>query len=752
MMTTRSFAALGLLALLVSAPAIRGQQPNAPHAGYVYPAGARQGATIQVTVGGQFLNGVNRVLMSGGGVTASIVGHDRPLSPQQINALRESIRTLQPQANNPAVRRQIVEARARIADSLRRNTNPVLGETVTLAIAVVPDARPGVRQLRMGTPAGLSNPVLFCIDELPEFEEPEDTAGPAASDPIVKLPVIVNGRIVPRRTGPDPAARQNRQDLQGDVDRYRFRARRDQHLVVAASARALVPFLADAVPGWFQATVTLFDAGGRELAYEDDHRFSPDPVLHYQVPADGEYVVQIADALSRGRDDFVYRLAIGELPFVTDVFPLGGPSGRQTRVEVSGWNLPIRLLTFDARERHPGTFTLPAPRGAPATNRVPFVVDALPERLEREPNDAPIEAQRVALPVVINGRVEQPGDRDAFSFSGRAGHRVVAEVSARRLGSPLDSALELTDAAGRRVAWNDDHDDASAGLLTHHADSFVMATLPADGTYLVSLRDVQHKGGAAYAYRLRISPPRPDFELWIAPSSVNAAGGATVPVTVQAVRRDGFAGDIVLALVDAPPGFALSGGIVPAGVDRIRMTVTRPSQPLRDPLSLRIEGRGVVEGRTVIRQAAPADDMTQAFVYRHLVAADDLRVSPSGRGGSRIAARIAGAQPVRFRPGETARVRVALPPAYGTFDNVEFELADPPPGISLSEWSLEQGGVELVFEAESGATPAGLRTNLLVTVSGQRRQTAATAAPTSARRRLPLGTLPAIAIEVAGGR
>jgi hypothetical protein len=225
-----------------------------------------------------------------------------------------------------------------------------------------------------------------------------------------------------------------------------------------------------------------------------------------------------------------------------------------------------------------------------------------------------------------------------------------------------------------------------------------------------------------------------------------------VPVTVQAVRRDGFAGDIVLALVDAPPGFALSGGIVPAGADQVRMTVTRPSQPLRDPLSLRIEGRGVIEGRSVIRQAAPADDMTQAFVYRHLVAADDLRVSPSGRGGSRIAARIAGAQPVRFRPGETARVRVALPPAYGTFENVEFELADPPPGISLSEWSLEQGGVELVFEAESGATPAGLRTNLLVTVSGQRRQTAATAAPTSARRRLPLGTLPAIAIEVAGGR
>ena len=101
-----------------------------------------------------------------------------------------------------------------------------------------------------------------------------------------------------------------------------------------------MPYLADAVPGWFQAVLTLYDAAGKEVAYDDDFRFHPDPVLHYVVPNDGEYTVEIKDALYRGREDFVYRISIGELPFVTGIFPLGGKAGARTSVELSGWNLP----------------------------------------------------------------------------------------------------------------------------------------------------------------------------------------------------------------------------------------------------------------------------------------------------------------------------------------------------------------------------------------------------------------------------
>ena len=95
----------------------------------------------------------------------------------------------------------------------------------------------------------------------------------------------------------------------------------------------MIPYLADAVPGWFQATLALYDASGKELAYDDDFRFHPDPVLYCEIPADGEYVLEIRDAIYRGREDFVYRITVGELPFVTEHFP-AGRSGRRRKPRV----------------------------------------------------------------------------------------------------------------------------------------------------------------------------------------------------------------------------------------------------------------------------------------------------------------------------------------------------------------------------------------------------------------------------------
>ena len=60
-----------------------------------------------------------------------------------------------------------------------------------------------------------------------------------------------------------------------------------------------------------------------EVAYDDDYRFKPDPVICYDVPKDGEYVFAIYDSIYRGREDFVYRITVGEQPFVTSIFPLG---------------------------------------------------------------------------------------------------------------------------------------------------------------------------------------------------------------------------------------------------------------------------------------------------------------------------------------------------------------------------------------------------------------------------------------------
>jgi hypothetical protein len=73
------------LALLL--PALRAQ--NVPHAAYVLPAGGQQGTTIEVAVGGQFLQNAADVYVSGAGVDATVAGHTRPLNGNEATTLRD---------------------------------------------------------------------------------------------------------------------------------------------------------------------------------------------------------------------------------------------------------------------------------------------------------------------------------------------------------------------------------------------------------------------------------------------------------------------------------------------------------------------------------------------------------------------------------------------------------------------------------------------------------------------------------------
>jgi hypothetical protein len=286
-------------------------------------------------------------------------------------------------------------------------------------------------------------------------------------------------------------------------------------------------------------------------------------------------------------------------------------------------------------------------------------------------------------------------------------------------------------------------------LATHHADSLITFTLPARGTYYLHLGDAQQNGGAEYGYRLRISSPRPDFELRVVPSSISAAGGMTVPITVHALRKDGFSGDIALALKDAPRGFQLSGALVPAGADQVRITLTVPPQPQRDPLVVRLEGRANIQGREIRRPAVPAEDMMQAFAYRHLVVAGDLKVVVPRRGAFRAPARILGEPSLKVSAGDTVRLPVQLQiPPNNPFDKIRFELSAPPEGISLKEVLQVQDGMEIVLQCDAAKVKPGFKGNLIVNIIGERVPPAGNARGPANRQRISLGTLPAIPFEI----
>ena len=367
--------------------------------------------------------------------------------------------------------------------------------------------------------------------------------------------------------------------------------------------------------------MTLRNARGKEVAYNDDYRFQPDPVIFYEVPKDGEYLLDINDAIYRGREDFVYRITVGELPFLTGVFPLGGRVGEPIKLKVQGWNLDEAETLLPARGAGPGIQSVAARKKGLVSDRLPFELDTLPECFEQEPNNDPAHAQAVKLPIIINGRIDRPDDWDVFKFVGQAGEKIVAEVLARRLDSPLDSVLKITDAKGKLLAFNDDHEDVEAGTNTHDADSYLMVELPADGTYYVHLGDTACHGGEEYAYRLRISAPRPDFALYAVPSSVAIRGKSSGSLTVQVVRKDGFTGAIKLALKDPPAGFSSFSATLSGTQSVGRLIVKTDLMETKHPVQLVVEGRAQIVGRDVAHEAVPAEDRMQAFLWRHVVPA-----------------------------------------------------------------------------------------------------------------------------------
>ena len=617
-------AGLGLAALLAMAPATQAQ-PR-PYIGFIYPAGGQQGTKFQIRLGGQGLTAESSVQISGRGVRAKVIEYLRRMNPQDMSLLREQLKELKqpPAKENQQSLKLAARIEQRIAEYVPVPACNSISNLMLVEVTVDADAEPGPRELTLSTLRGVSNPLVFHVGQLPEISrKPMLTA---------TLQVLGKEEAALRKRPDDEVEQQitlpctvNGQIASSEVNRYRFEARKGQRLVLSAQARQLVPFIADAVPGWFQPVMAVYDAKGKELAYDDDYRFQPDPVILFKVPEDGEYVFTITDAIYRGREDFVYRVTVGELPFVTSIFPLGGRAGRPAKVEMKGWNLAQTKLKLPPSNADPGIRSVAARSKGFLSNPLPFALDTLPECVEKEPNNDLAHAQKVTLPVIINGRINRPDDWDVFQFTGRAGDTIVAEVSARRLDSPLDSLLKLTDATGKVLAYNDDFEDLGAGTNTHNADSYLMIKLPTDGTYYVHLGDTARHGGEEYAYRLRISPPEPDFALWAVPSSVSVPSKGTGAVAVQVIRKDGFSGPVKLGLKDPPPGFSSLPVTLSAGQSTARLTVKAKLVETKRPVKLVIEGRAKIGGREVVHEAVPAEDRMQAFLWRHLVPAAEMQ-------------------------------------------------------------------------------------------------------------------------------
>ena len=741
---------LVVAAALVATPGLYAQD-KVPHIGYVYPAGGQRGTYFEAIVGGQYTKEATEVIVFGEGVKVEIVSHYRPLTQGEYVGLSLKLRfkreeleeagkkdlTLEEVAKAAGVTdeqlKEMEVYRKRDADR-RRQPNSQIVEELTVKITIAENAPLGKREVRLITPAGMSNPIWFFVDQWEERRETEPNN--EQPDPVVgsTLPVVVNGQIMP-----------------GDVDRFSFKARKGTKLLINAAARDVMPYLADAVPGWFQAVLVLCDSKGEQIQYSGAYHYRQDPLIYYEIPEDGEYSFEIRDSIYRGREDFVYRITLGELPFVTGIFPLGARANTDVKVELQGWNLKETTLDIRASlDRNRPVRWYSIPQNDKVDIRFPLRIDMITEVFDTEPNDSMETAQEVSMPCVVNGRIDKPDDRDVFKFSGAG--TLEAEVLGRRAGSPIDSALLLTDAEGNEIGFDDDHRDQAYPLITHHADTVLNVGMRGKGPFYLHITDAQRKGGHDFIYRLYIRHPLPDFDLRVVPSTIMVRPGANVPITAHAIRRGEYNDDVGLELLNAPEGFALTGTKIPAGEDEVQLTLAIPKEAPAQQVILEMDGRSLSRRqRKFSRPVIPAESMMQAFLWLQIVPAEQWTIVVDGSPMPKIPVEFP-TDTIKFKLEEPTTVDVRLPGKLPLPTEVRFELHAPPKGITVVETKPKESGgvtVELLADAK---TKSGMTGNLIFEVFRQWTPAPTEKSPQPKERRTSYGYLPAVPFEVEASR
>lgn len=648
---------------------------TSPHINYVFPAGGQQGTSFEIVIGGINFQGVSDVRITGTGVTA------------KVNRVEELV-----DQNKPAEKSDTAKKKQETKEKLY---------IAYVSVTVDAQAELGQRDLRLVTPHGFSNRFRFLVGQIPEINELEPNSDKSKPQRLQTLPVLVNGQIMP-----------------GDRDFFRFSAKAGQTFVCEVKARDLLPYIADAVPGWLQSSLTLYSADGKELEYVDDFRFKPDPVLIYKVPKDEEYVLEIKDAIYRGREDFLYRLSIGSLPYITDIFPLGGRRNTDVQVGLEGVNLFSKNLNLTIPSDSPNLRQVQVSNEGLISNAVPFTVDDLSETQEAESNDSAAGANQVKVPVIINGRIQQPGDVDCFIFVVEADQKFIMDIKARRLGSPLDSIMTISMLKGRQLAENDDTVDSGEGLLTHHADSHLDYTFRARGRCLLKIRDIQGNGGKEYAYRLVITHPQPDFGLYVTPDNLCVGQGGTTAITIHALRRDGFSGEIKLSVGGISDGFVVSDAVIPAGQEKVRFTITAPLGVPIGVISPIIAGTVTFGDQTVNRIAVPAEELMQAFSYEHFVPTKEFLLMIMEPALFSLKPDVKPGEILDITQGSSVEVLVKVNRKEGATGVINLMVDGPAKGITVKRAVIQKDKDESTVMISVGQQiTAGYRQNIILTGS-----------------------------------
>jgi len=342
----------------------------------------------------------------------------------------------------------------RIVPPAKPNPNQLVVE-----LEVASDARPGIKRIGVITPNGVPAFQTFLVSAYPEIVEAK-----ASDSPLCPLPSTFKGVIA----------------SPGEVDTFRFQARAGEVYRFESQSGA--------IGSPIMALLGLEDEQGNQLAESWPGEGASDPILRFKATRDQVLALKVTDANYMGAPGRVYQVVGGILPDLTDVFPLGVERGQTASISLSGENLEgvDRVEARCAKDAEIGSrITLPIPlKHGSLLNARSVVVGVGKQTVESAANDETSHPEPIETPGGVSARIEHAGDLDHFRFKARKGKRLVVELFGRRLGTRIDSVIEILDSAGRpvpravlrprdqtEVAFRD-HDASKPGIRLTHWETF----------------------------------------------------------------------------------------------------------------------------------------------------------------------------------------------------------------------------------------------------------------------------------------
>lgn len=342
------------------------------------------------------------------------------------------------------------------------------GGPITQTITLPPAADPMFPIFPVIDGISAPSPHWISVSPLESIRESENNHAAATATPMPPIPSAAHGVIAE----------------DGANDWFKFAAKKGQNLTMRVLARSHRSPL--------DSVLSIHDPKGKHLVTNDDQG-SPDSILNWPCPEDGEYFLRIRDQLSRTGPDFTYRIEVTErAPLLAATLPT------IERVNTQKW----KTFSVPRGNRYAAVVNITRENLACAAA---FETSGLPPGVTM--HCAPISKAITTFPVVFEAAADAPVGGALVPFSIRS-----TEEGAAVSGSLIDTI--------------------------HHID-------------------INNQGPYHSVRLDRIATAvvnEAPFKIEVVPPPVPLVKNGSLGLIVRAVRSEGYAEPITLRFLWSPPG------------------------------------------------------------------------------------------------------------------------------------------------------------------------------------------------------